>query len=205
MSYPNAYPTVADIRAYLRANTQQPLPAGDDTLLGNLLASAKAFCEGPEGVGRRFEVAADSTRRFDAERDVDQGRRRLWLDEDLCALTSITNGDGVAVPLNQVVTEPRNETPYYALTLKRSSDQVWTYDDSPEDAISVTGRWGYSVAAPPDIAQAVLRLVVWIYRQRTSSSGDIDRPLVTGDGVTILPSAVPADVMAVFKSYRRLA
>lgn len=205
MAYPNAYPTKDNIRTYLRANTQQALPVGDDGLISDLLVSAQAFIEGPEGAGRRFEVTTDSTRRFDAERDVDQGLRRLWLDEDLCQITSITNGDGAAVSLSEIVTEPRNETPYWALILKRSSNQVWTYADSPEGAIAITGRWGYSVAAAPDIAQACLRLTVWLYRQRTSSSGDVDRPVVTGDGVTILPSAVPADVMAVVKSYRKLA
>jgi hypothetical protein len=200
-----AYPTVTNIRDYLRANTAQALPSGDDSLLGTLLASAIAFCEGPAGAGRRFEVGADSTRRFDPERDVDMGRRRLWLDEDLCQITSVTNGDGQAVSAGTYITEPRNETPYYALTLKLNSDQVWTYDNAPEGSIAIVGRWGYSTSAPADIAQAVLRLTVWLYRQRSSSSGDIDRPLVTGDGVTILPSAVPADSMAIFKSYRRLA
>ena len=76
MPYPNAYPTTSDVRAYLRANTQQPLPSGDDTLIGNLLAAAIAFVEGPEGAGRRFEVGADSTRRFDAITDVDHGHPR---------------------------------------------------------------------------------------------------------------------------------
>lgn len=204
MAYPNSYPIVADIKTYLRANTQQALPAGDDTLIGNLLASVIAFAESPPGAGRRFEVTADSTRRFDAVRDVDQGERRLWLDEDLCQIASITNGDGLVVPSNQYVTDPRNATPYYSITLKLSSDAVWTYDDAPESAIAIVGRWGYSVAAPPDIAQAVLRHTVWIYRQRASGSGEIDRPIVTGDGVTIMPNAVPADVMAVYRSYRRL-
>lgn len=202
MPYPNAYPELADIKAYLRANTQQAFPSGDDTLLTNLLTSAKGFIEGPEGAGRTFEVTSDTTRRFDAIRDV-QELRRLWIDADLCAITSIVNGDGVTIPSNQYVTDPRNETPYYAITLKLNSDYVWTYNDAPENAIAITGRWGYSTTAPPDIAQACLRLVVWIYRQRASSSGEIDRPLITGDGVTILPSAVPADVMAVLREYRR--
>lgn len=205
MPYPNAYPAVEDIRAYMRANTAQPLPSGDDALIGNLLVSAIAFAEGSEGAGRRFEVTQDSTRTFDAVRDVDQGLRRLWLDEDLCAITSITNGDGIAVSSNQYVTDPRNETPYYAITLKLNSPVVWTYDDAPEGAISITGRWGYSTSAPADIAQAVLRLTVWIYRQRASSNNDVERPMLTGDGVTIMPSAVPSDVMAILKNYRRLA
>lgn len=205
MPYPNAYPTVADIKAYLRANTQQALPSGDDTLLTNALAAAIGFIESPAGAGRRFEVTADSTRTFDAIRDVDQNLRRLWLDDDLCQITSITNGDGTTVASSEYVTQPRNETPYYAIRLKLDSSIVWTYDDSPEGAISIVGRWGYSTAAPADIAQAALRLAVWFYRQRSSSSNEIERPLLTSDGVTILPSAIPADVMAILRAYRRTA
>jgi hypothetical protein len=204
MPYPNAYPELQDVRDYLRANTAQALPTGDDSLIGNLLAGARAFVESPAGAGRRFQVTADTTRRFDALADVDQGGRRLWLDEDLCQITSVTNGDGVAVPGSAYVTEPRNETPYHAITIKLNSSQIWTYDDSPEGAIVIVGRWGYSTQAPPEIAHATLRLAVWLYRQRASSSGDVDRPVVTGDGVTILPSAVPADVMAVLRAHRRL-
>jgi hypothetical protein len=203
MAFPNSYPVTADLKAWLRANSQQPLPSGDDTLLGNCIAAAIAFAEGPEGAGRRFEVISDSTRHFDALRDVDQGLRRLWLDEDLCQITSITNGDGVVIPVGQYVTNPRNETPYYAITLKLSSDYVWTYEDSPEDAIAIVGRWGYSTAAPADIAQAVLELAAYEYRRRSSSSS-ADQQVVTASGSVIVPSCVPKNIMAVFSGYRRL-
>lgn len=205
MPFPNAYPGLDDVRVYLRANSQQPLPTGDDDLLATLLVAAKAFIESPAGAGRRFEVTTDSTRHFDAWIDGSGDWRELWLDEDLCAITQVVNGDNAVVSPNQYVTNPRNETPYYSISLKRSADISWTYNDTFEGAIAITGRWGYSTQAPADVAQACLRFVAWLYRQRSSSNGEIDRPIVTGDGVTIMPSAVPADVMAVCRGYRRLA
>ncbi len=195
------YPTVADMHTYLRANSQQPLPPGDDTLLGQLLASAIAAIEGPVGAGRRFQVDAPSTRLFDAVRDVEG--RVLWLDEDLCRLDSVVNGDGTPIPLNMLAVEPTNARPIYALRLKANSALLWTYTDTPEQSIQVTGLWGYSQAAPHDIAQAALRLATFFYRQKDSSA-DIDRPLLSGDGVTIMPTSLPSDVMAICKHYRRI-
>lgn len=203
MAFPNSYPITADLKAWLRANSQQVLPSGDDTLLGNCITAAIAFAEGPEGAGRRFEVITDTTRHFDAVRDVDQGLRRLWLDDDLCQITSITNGDGVLITADQYVTNPRNEAPYYAITLKLNSDAVWTYDDTPEDAIALVGRWGYSTAAPADMAQAVLELAAYEYRRRSSSSST-DQQVVTASGSVIVPSSVPKNIMAVFTNRRRV-
>lgn len=203
MAFPNSYPVTADLKTWLRANSQQALPSGDDTLLSNCITAAIGFCEGPEGAGRRFEVTADSTRRFDAIRDVDQTWRRLWLDDDLCQITSITNGDGVTVSTSDYVTDPRNETPYYALTIKLSSSVVWTYSNAPENAIAIVGRWGYSTAAPADIAQAVLELAAFEYRRRSTSSNS-DQQVVTASGSVIVPSSVPKNIMTVFTHYRRL-
>jgi len=203
MPFPNSYPITADLKTWLRANSQQALPSGDDTILGNCITAAIGFCEGPEGAGRRFEVTADSTRRFDAVADIDQGLRRLWLDDDLCQITSITNGDGVVISASQYVTNPRNETPWYAITLKLSSDYVWTYDDSPESSIVIVGRWGYSLLAPPDIAQAVLELAAFEYRRRSTSSSS-DQQVVTASGSVIVPSSVPKNIMTVFTHHRRL-
>lgn len=203
MAFPNGYPGASDLRTWLRANSQQALPSGDDTLLANCITAAIGFCEGPEGAGRRFEVTADTTRHFDAIRDVDITRRQLWLDDDLCQITSVTNGDGTTISASDYVTNPRNETPFYAITLKQNSSQVWTYDDAPEDAIAIVGRWGWSVAAPPDIAQAVLELAAYEYRRR-SSSGSTDQQVVTASGSVIVPSSIPKNIMTVFTHYRRL-
>lgn len=191
-----AYATAAQLKTYLGITS-----SGDDSLLSDLIDRAQAIIE--QYTRRTFEAAADSTRYFDAAEDVDGAT--LLLDEDLCAITSIINGDGVAVASGEYVTEPRNETPYYAIRLLSSSNKAWEYTDDgdPENAISITGRWAYSTTPPNDIVHATIRLAAFLYRQKESNA-DIDRPITTADGGMILPSAIPADVRALLDRYRKL-
>jgi hypothetical protein len=195
-----SYPSLAVIKEHLEI---PPATTADDALLTQLRDGAIGYIEGPAGAGRVFAVANDSTKRFDAERDVDRSTRRvLYIWDDLAQITSITNGDGQSVPLADIATEPRNEGPYYALTIKRSSSQVWTWSDTPEDAISITGRWGYSVTPPADIALAMKGIVAYFYRRR-ASSGDADRPIIGEGGTVIAAAQIPRELRAVVEGYRR--
>jgi hypothetical protein len=189
------YATLTQLKAYVGATD-----TADDVLLADCILRAQTWME--RFTKRRFECPADSTRTFDGIHDV--CGRELWLDTDLCAITSITNGDATSITPAQVVSEPRNTTPYYALTLKASSGLAWTYTTDPEDAIEVTGRWAYSITPPADIEQACVRLAAWLYRQKDSSA-DIDRPMVSADGATLLPTRIPSDVEAILRSYVRVS
>ncbi len=189
--------TLAELKAELGITSTD-----DDTLLGYALTDAQAFIEGPGGAGRSFQVTADTVRTLDAIRDVDNYLLTLYLDEDLCQITSVTNGDGTAVSPSLYVTNPRNTTPWYSIQFKWVASTAWTFTNSPENSISITGRWGYSISAPADIHRAHKRLASWFYRQK-SSQADIDRPLLTPGGVTVMPSKVPGDVMAILEPYRR--
>ena len=189
------YCSLAQLKAYVGATDSD-----DDALLTDCITRAEAVID--RATKRTFEASADSTRTFDAQQDV--AGRTLYLDADLCAITSITNGDGAAITALQVVSEPRNHAPYYALTLKASTGLAWTYETDPEDAISVTGRWAYSTTPPADIEQACVRLAAWLYRQKDSSS-DLDRPMVSMDGATLLPAQIPADVQRMLQPYVRVA
>lgn len=190
------YTDAASLKLYLGIASAT---TADDTLLGLLIARAQqaidSLCK------RTFEASADTTRTFDAVCDV-RGRS-LWLNADLCAVTTVTNGNG-SVLTTEYVTEPRSTTPYWALTLKRTSGLAWTYSDSPEDAIRITGRWAYSVTAPADIQHACIRLAGWFYRQKEGQGVD-DRPLSTPGGVTILPSALPRDIRELLRPYKRVS
>jgi len=64
----------------------------------------------------------------------------LLLDDDLLELTSLTNGDGSAISLSDVLTLPA-EGPIAALRLKNARAFVW--NDTPIKAISVAGKWGW--------------------------------------------------------------
>lgn len=194
-----AYASLSDLKAYIG------IPTGvtaDDALLTVLLARAQAFIESPAGTGRVFEAAADTTRFFDAQKDVDG--RTLYFDDgsDLCQLTSVVNA-GVTFPLSAIALEPRNAKPYFGLTLKLGLDYEWDWDDTPEGAIEVTGRWAYSVTAPLDIVHATIRLAYTYYRQRDNAM-DIPAPVMSSDGVAILPTAIPRDVLDTCMRYRRL-
>jgi len=187
-----AYADVDDLKTYLDISG-----TGDDLLLSSLIDRAQVLVE---NITRRdFEVLEDSTRYFDAVEDVDG--KTLWVEDDLCAITTITNGDGVEVASDEYVTEPRNATPYYSIKLLTSSNKSWAYETDAENAISITGRWGWSTQPPADIVQAVIRLAAYLYRQRDNHS-DLDRP-VSVDGGMMLPTRFPADVMEICMQYRR--
>ena len=190
-----AYTTVSALKTYLGVvgNT-------DDALLTALIARAQAIVDAY--CGRTFEAAQDSTRKLDAKLSVSLDKRTLYVERDLCAITSIANGDGVSVGAAEYVTEPRWETPFYGVTLKRESDIRWTWDDTPEDAITVVGRWAYSATAPADIVQATERLAAYLYRQKDNMS-DLDRAVAVSGNMTVLPQSLPRDVQLILQPYRR--
>lgn len=191
-----AYVSVSQVKGWLDLNT-----SADDALLGDLVGRAQGIIE--RYTSRVFEVTEDSTKYFDAVEDVeDEGAGRvLYLGySDLCAITSITNGDGSAV--TAYVPQPARTTPYYAIKLKESADS-WTYNGDPENAIAIVGRWGYSITPPDDIMQATIRLAAWMYRQRDTGA-DADMTSITAQGVVVQPSAMPRDVMQMLNPYRKV-
>jgi uncharacterized phiE125 gp8 family phage protein len=188
-----AYCTVAGLKAYLGVGD-----GADDALLLTLIGAAQAVIE--KQTGRTFEATADSVRYLDARADV-RGAV-LWLDADCAAITSIVNGDGATVAANKYVTDPRNGTPIYAVRLLGSSGMAWTGGDDNENAIAVTGKWAFSVEAPADIVQACTRLAAFFYRQK-DNMGEGDRAIVA-NGATVLPVALPKDMLAMLAPYKRL-
>lgn len=193
-----AYITVDELKDYLKIGDDE-----DDALLAALISSAESIFEGPDMTGRAFEASADTTRNFDAYADTDG--YTLWLDEDLCAITSITNGDGDVLTTAEYTTQPRNETPYYAIKLLASSGLTWETDSNgdPEDAIAIVGRWAYSTTPDEKVKHAIKRLAAWLYRQKDTSA-DLDRPFIAQSGVTIMPSAMPQDVVQLARSLSRV-
>jgi len=186
-----AYTTAANVKTYLKITG-----SGDDTLIGDLITRAQKAIE--SYCGRVFEAASDTTRYFDAVEDV--AGRRLWLDKDLCAITSVTNGDGDTVSSADYVTQPRNDTPYYALTLVTSSTVSWTYTDDPEDAIAIVGKWAYSTTAPADIVHATIRLASYYYRQKDAQVfGVTSNP---EQGQLQIPEGIPRDIRAMLWPYK---
>lgn len=189
-----AYATLAELKEYAGIDTS----GVDDTLLTDLLDRAKGIID--RYTGRTFEAASDTTRYFDAMRDV-KGRR-LLLDEDLCAITTLTNGDAAVITSFDYVTEPRNRAPWFAITLKSGSSVLWTYTDDYENAISISGKWAYSVTPPTEIKGTCIRLAHYLYHQK-DNAGELDRAVIAGNA-TILPVQIPADIKMVLEPYRKM-
>ncbi len=162
--------------------------------------------------GRVFDaVASDGTekRYFNAEYDVDD-EGVLWLDKDLLSVSLDTDGKPVIdagttdiiLSTSDIVYLPANGTPKWGIKILASSGKYWSYEYDADNAISVTGVWGYSSTPPEDINWAILRLTKWMFNQRITANA-IDQPLLTGDGVTIMPMRLPADVLTVLAQYKK--
>jgi hypothetical protein len=114
----------------------------------------------------------------------------------------VINGDGTSISASSYVTNPRNQTPWYGLRFKLNSGLYWTFDQDPENAISITGRWAYSVTAPADIVHATVRMATYMYRQKDSNTFDVTA--IPGAGVIEVPQGIPRDVGKILEPYRRL-
>lgn len=194
-----AYMTQLDLEEYFGLSAAA-LDSESD-LIGDLISRAQSRID--RLCNRTFEAGSDTTRYFDAVRDVDDADpRMLRLDKDLCQITTITNGDSVEVESDEYVTEDRNDTPWWAIRLLTSANKYWTYDTDPENAISIEGRWAYSITAPTDIQVACIRMVAWMYRQKDNMV-DTRETIISGDGNVFLSNAVPFDVYQICMDYRR--
>lgn len=173
--------------------------SGDDALLTVLITAAESFID--NYTERTFEADSDTTRNFSVGRDTEG--RFLWFDEDIASITTVLNGDAsnTEVTSAQYVTEPANRTPYYGIKLLWSASKVWEFDQDPEDAIAVTGKWGWSESPPADIVQACKDIVKQIYRSRDANS---DVNLVSG-GVVISPNQLPKTTMIILEHYKKRA
>jgi hypothetical protein len=192
------YTNVLALKTYLGITVD-----ADDTLLTQLIRRAQGIID--DYCNRTFEASTDTTRYLDCPtaqggRIFTDGQRRLnpptlWLDRDLCQITSIINGDGTTITTGQYITQPVNGTPFYAIKLKSSSGINWTYTDDPEAAIAINGRWAWSVTAPQPIVYACERLSAYLYRKRDAQVFD-DTAFAEG-GVVRLPKGLPVDVVQI--------
>lgn len=186
-----SYTSIAEVKDYLGISSDT-----DNVLIEALIERAQAIID--NYTGRKFE-AETATKYFSAD-DID-GKFLYLYGYDLLSITTLTNGDEDTTVITNTHYRlwPRNETPKWAIRLDDDTDwELYDFDSE----IVVAGTWGYSAVAPDNITHACIRLTAFLYRQKDTSA-DIDRPLVTGDGVTIMPSSIPHDVKAILDGYKR--
>lgn|SRR5574341_409007 len=189
-----AYATLAQFKTYKVISG-----SGEDTLIGEFLTRAQAMID--KWCGRTFEwPGAAVARTFDSSRDTDG--LTLFLNDDLIAISSIVNGDGSTITSAQYSPVPTT-APYRRIRLLNSTGVIWrpTAAGDSEGAISITGKWAYSLTAPDPIIHATLRLAVWLYNQRVAGP-EADRVVTSGDGAVMYPSRMPKDISEILYPYK---
>lgn len=192
-----SYATLAEFRAYLKASGGA---IGEDVLLQMFLDEASAIID--DVIERPSAAAAATTRYFDtpgAMAPGDEGLLFFGRVDVACAITSVVNGDGTTIPATEYTTEPRNDPPFWGIRLKRYSSYTWEEGSAgPEGAIAVTARWAHTSNTDGTVDSlvrgATLQLAAWLYRSKDQVA-ELSRPVATGDGVTILPMALPQAVL----------
>lgn len=194
------YATTTELKLYRGIATTD---TADDTLLDALIDRAEdqidSYCD------RLFLAPTTAaTHYFDAVRDVSADKKVLYLDDDLATIVTITNNNenSTALASTHYTTDPRNDTPYYAIRLTYRADDLWTWSEAPEDAIEVNGRWGYATEVPDDIKHATIRLAAYLYSQKDASVFDVT--VIPDAGVMTVPQGLPRDVREILDPYRRI-
>jgi hypothetical protein len=126
--------------------------------------------------------------------------RRLYLDQDLLTIYSVTNGDGSTIPSSGYYAEPRNESPHYSIWLK--SDYSWTWDT--DGWVAVDADWGYSATASPIIKGCAYQLAEYHWRSQVPSTKRQPLWMDIAKG-SQLPEGFPTDVMKALDPFVRLA
>lgn len=188
------YITVEQLKNYLGIAITN---SDDDNLLSEIIEHSQSFVE--SYTGKKFKIATDTTKYFDVECDV--YKRTLYLDNEIAQITSITNGDSTVITTSSYVTEPRSDGPFFAIKLKDDANVNWTYSTTPENAIQIVGRWGYTVSPPNDIKQAVYRLCAYFYRQKDSGVFEVTS-FVEG-GAMEIPMGIPKSVLQILNHYNK--
>lgn len=145
------YATLYQVRQYLRREGADPTV--DDNRLIQFINEAVRLIDNYKG--RRFDCRLE-TRYFDyPERRRETignysepaliGKDYLRLDDDLLAVSTLTNGDGTSIASTAYTLHPKNLYPKHKIELVSSSGVTWLTDAEGDkrQVISLTGYWGY--------------------------------------------------------------
>ena len=149
-----------------------------------------AHCGIPAG---GFAVDADSVRHFEV---TALAGGVLRLDAPLISLTGITNADGVAIPANKCRLHPIEGAHYWSIRLLDG----WTWAIVTDGLYSVTGRWGWSVAAPAPVREAATMLAGWMFKRYQAALQD--NAAAPDLGQIVYGESIPRQVLALLAPFR---
>ena len=195
MAITNGYATLAEFKSWQAVKSTDE---ADDAVIEDIIEAASRYIDAQ--TSRTF-YARTETRYFSVP---ENGGRQLELDDDLIAITTLTNGDDNPIADTEYNLIPRNVAPYRAIKLKASSSKYWDFDSdgNSEYVISVAGTWGWAATAPHDIRQACLMIALSIYKRRFGENVS-SNVKITAAGVVITPQDVPSQAAAIIRRYNR--
>jgi len=193
MTISNGYTSLSEFKAWQSVSSTDTT---DDEVIEDIIEAASRYIDGE--TARTF-YARTETRYF----SVPKGRQ-LDLDDDLIAITTLTNGDANTIAATEYNLIPKNVTPYRAIKLKASSTYYWTHDSdgNSEYVISIAGTWGWAATAPHDIRQACLMIAMSMYKRRFGENVSSTYK-VTAAGIVVTPQDVPSQAAAIIRKYNR--
>lgn len=187
------YPKFQDVKHYLGIDNSQ-----QDALLVATLKRAIATFENMCG---RVFIPSNEVRYFDSRSEEVITERRMFIrSSDLMAITELKI-DGVVIPSTDYFLV--GVQPHHTLKIKDISPYSFNdYSNSTEQNIKITGTWGYEVEVPEDVFGAIVRLTAWLYQQKDNAM-ELDRPIAISNAM-VLPLALPSDVEAIAKFYKKV-
>lgn len=205
MTIANGYATLLQIKNRINS-LGMSADATDDATIENMVEQASRAIDGLCG-GRTF-YARTETHYFDTPNGP-----QLDLDDDLLAITTLTNGDATVVTSGQYFLIDRNRLPYYAIKLRASAGIIWQLDSNgdEEQAISLAGSWGYvdraatdarSVMVVRNTEEACILTVLNEYH-RLSGENISGTAIVTAAGVAITPQGIPQKAADLIRIYAK--
>lgn len=125
--------TLDYVRQHRRLQTDE---VADNALLQSLISEASAEFQRQID---RVCMPYTATHTFDYQAPYKLDLRGY----DLCAVTTLTNGDGAAVSSGNYALRSPNVYPKWRVEITANASVTFTWDDTPQEAISIAGVWGY--------------------------------------------------------------
>ena len=139
MAVQNLYITLADFLSWQRSTSTD---TADDAVILAMIEQASRQID--QLTGRRFYPTTE-THVFDIPMVDYTDRDTIYLDDDLLALTTFTNGDASVIASSDYILRSPNVTPYWAIKLRDTATVGWEQNTagSSEQVLSVLGIWGW--------------------------------------------------------------
>ena len=102
-----------------------------------------------DGRTHRFFLPLTELRNFDWPQPHNPHSSILFVDQDLLSVSALTKDDDdvTAIAASDFFLEPQNEgPPFHKIEIDRSSSAFFSFKNTTQRAIRVTGDWGFSAA-----------------------------------------------------------